>query len=75
MAHMLVDQHVPSQIAHYLTHLNQNAPGLLQVKSYRLYVWVNFAPLLGPVGTDSLMAFDKTTLKRSGPCHVPSHVG
>lgn len=75
MPYVLVNQHSAREVAHDLAHLDQNAPGFLQVKSDRLYVRVDLAPLRGPVSTDSLMAFDKVPLERSGPSDVRGHGG
>jgi hypothetical protein len=49
MADPLVGQHAASQVAHYLMHLDQDAPGFRLVESHRFDVRINLAPLLGPI--------------------------
>src|SRR6516164_5677962 len=56
-------------------HIDQNMLGPLRVKSHRLHVWVDLAPLLLPVSADLLMPTDKTAFERSRPSHVQSHEG
>jgi hypothetical protein len=73
MPHVLIGQNRSCQVAHYLMHVDQNAPGFLRVEGHWLYVPINLAPLLHPVGADLFRSTDKTTFERSGPLHVGSH--
>ena len=75
MAHALIGNNCSSQVAHDLMHIDQNMLGPLRVKSHRLHMWVDLAPLLLPVSADLLMPTDKTTFERSRPSHVRCHEG
>src|SRR5690348_2502041 len=73
VAHVLIGKNCSSQVAHDLMHIDQDMLGLLEVKSHRLHVWVDLAPLLPPIVADLLMPADKTAFERSRPSHVRSH--
>ena len=75
MAHVLIGKNCSSQVAHDLMHIDQDMLGALGVKSHRLHVWVDLAPLLPPVIADLLMSTDKTAFESSRPSHVRSHEG
>ena len=75
MAHVLIDDNRSSQVAHNLMHIDQDMLGPFRVKSHRLHVRVDLAPLLLPVSADLLMPTDKTTFERSRPSHVRCHEG
>jgi hypothetical protein len=46
MVHALIGKNYSSQVAHDLMHIDQDVLGPLGVKSHRLHVWVDLAPLL-----------------------------
>ena len=71
MAYVLVCQHGSRQVAHNLMHLDQDASVLLQMKSHRLYMRIDLAPLFRPVGAHGLRTFDKTAFERSRPSQRP----
>ena len=70
---VFVGNYGSGQVAHDLVHDDQNAPIIFRVESYRLYVWVDFAPLLRPVGPDLFRPTNKTAFERSRPRHIRSH--
>lgn len=75
MAHVLIGKNCSSQVAHDLMHLDQDMLGPVRVKSHRLHMWVDLAPLLSPVSTDLLVSTDGTAFERSRPSHVRTHKG
>lgn len=75
MTHVLIDKNCSSQVTHDLMHIDQNAPGLLQVKGNRLDVPIDLAPLLRPVSANFFRPTDKTAFERSRPNHLRSHEG
>ena len=75
MPNMLIGQHGTRRVAHDLMHFHQDTPGIFPVKSNRLHMRANFAPLLRPVGADFFPPVDETALERSGLLHVGSHEG
>lgn len=73
MANVLVGKHGTSQVAHDLMHINKNLRSILGIKGDRLNVWINLAPLFGPVRADFVRPTDKTAFERFRPSHVGSH--
>ncbi len=73
MTNALIGKNGSGQIADDLMHLDQDAPGLLRVKSEWRHSRVNLTPLLGPVSADLVGAADKIALERSRPSHVRRH--
>jgi hypothetical protein len=72
---MLIGKHGSGQIAHDLMHLNQDLPSSLRVKSNRLDVWLDLAPLLRPVIADCFRPTDKNAFERLRSSYVGSHEG
>jgi hypothetical protein len=75
MSHTLIGKERSSQVAYNLMHLNYNTSGILRVEDRRLHMRVDLAPLLRPISADFLRSMDKSTLERSRPSHVLSHLG
>src|SRR6266478_3895909 len=75
MADVLIGKNCSSQVAHHLMHIDQDMLGPVGVKSHRLHVWIDLAPLLPPVSADLLMSMDETAFERLRPSHVRSHEG
>ena len=75
MPNVLIGKNGSSQVAHDLMHLDHDASGVLWVKSHRLHMRIDLAPLLRPVGADLFRSTDKAAFERSRPSHVRSHEG
>ena len=75
MTNVLVAKHGTRQVAHDLMHVDQNLRSILGIKGNRLNVWVDFAPLFGPIRADFFRPMDKTAFERFRPRHVDSHEG
>jgi len=73
VADVLVGKHSPGQVTHHLVHVHQNPRSVLGIKGNRLNVWINLAPLLGPIRADLVGSMDKAALERLWPGHVDSH--
>ena len=75
MTNVLICHNGSSHIPHDLVHVDQDPLGVLWVESHRLYVRVDFAPLLCPVSTHLFRSMNKTALERSRPSNVRGHQG
>ena len=73
MAHVLIDKNRSSQVAHDLVHIDQDPSGVLRVKSNRLHMRIDLAPLLPPVSAHLFMSANKAAFERSRPSYVQSH--
>lgn len=75
MTNVLVGKHRTSQVAYDQMHVNQNLRSILAIKGNRLNVWVDLAPLFGPIRANFVRPLDKTAFKGFRPSHVGSHEG
>jgi len=73
MTHALIGQNGSRHVAYDLMHPHHDPPGVLRVKSQRLHMRIDFAPLLRPVSADFFRPPDKTAFERSRPSHVRRH--
>jgi hypothetical protein len=73
MTNVLIGYDGSSHVTDNLMHFYQDLTGFLRVKSNRIHVWIDLAPLFCPVSTNFFGAFYETAFERSRPSHVWGH--
>jgi hypothetical protein len=75
MTDVFIGYNGSSHVTNDLMHFYQDPIGVLRVKSNRLHMRIDLAPLLGPISAHLFRPLYETAFERSRPRHVWRHQG